>query len=128
MYSRARYGDSKPSTASMREYAFHPVCVMCADGSSVMCRCMAFSSPGVTRNSSDRSLVSATPPSTTAPTIASGAMRRENAALARSGSTAAMSTVVSPPNACSRNVTTSAPSEAPSRSAKYSDGAMSRRR
>src|SRR5262245_22151882 len=49
IYKRARFGGGKPSTASIREYAFQPVCVSRAPELSCMCRCIALSVPGLTR-------------------------------------------------------------------------------
>src|SRR5207247_6426105 len=41
IYKRARFGGGKPSTASIREYAFHPVCVSRRRALSCICRRIA---------------------------------------------------------------------------------------
>ena len=56
------------------------------------------------------------------------AVRDDRQAAATNGASAATSTAVSPPSPWSSHVTTSAPSEAPSRSAKYSELLRVRRR
>ena len=118
IYKRARFGGGKPSTASIREYAFQPVCVSRAPAFSCMCRCIALSVPGVTRKRSVRSFDTAKPATIKVPKTAAVRYRFERKADAASGAAATSKSVDSEPAHSRRTVTSNAPSDAPIRSAK----------